>query len=426
MGIKDFYKFFFLSCLFISITFLIYKVELLKFPYFYLYRNLFFLPIILSGYFFGLNGSLSISLLASSLYFPLLLIQIQKRAPFSLDLFVTLILFLLIGLTFGKIIDKEREQKYLLTKLAEINRALKGILKIDKIIDEFLNQLFLIFKAKRITIIYKKEGFSKFFLKSKSEIEDKFLKNLILPKNSIAAYLLETGNQIYSPSLIKDPRFKISFLEFNSFIAVPLIFKNLKIGTISVERNQPFSLTDLNLLSALADQLTISIFNTRLYEFAILDGLTNLFTHRIFQKRLSYELNFSEKRPLSLIMADIDHFKKINDTYGHPEGDKILKKIATILTQEIKEGFVARYGGEEFVIILPNKAKREAFFIAEKLRKICERAPFYIQGRRIKVTLSFGVATFPLDAKDKSNLIKASDNAMYKAKKSGRNKVCLA
>ena len=166
---------------------------------------------------------------------------------------------------------------------------------------------------------------------------------------------------------------------------------------------------------------------------ASVDKLTQLYNRNFLQKRMREEIEFCNRQllPLSLLMMDIDHFKLINDTYGHQEGDMVLKKIAQIISKSVRlTDICARYGGEEFVIVLPGieEIANDKFSIAEKLRQAVEKSDFVVLGdKHIDVTISVGVTVrrYPED-KDLSmdELIQNADKLLYKAKEEGRNRVC--
>jgi diguanylate cyclase (GGDEF)-like protein len=169
--------------------------------------------------------------------------------------------------------------------------------------------------------------------------------------------------------------------------------------------------------------------NIILKDLAIRDGLTGLYNHRYFQETLAVELVRSNRyrKSVSLVFMDVDAFKKYNDTYGHPEGDKILITLANIFSDSLrKSDTVARYGGEEFVLILPETEREGALHLAENIRRNVFDHPF--PGRETqpfgRITISLGVATFPEDGTDGSSLIERADKALYAAKAGGRNKVC--
>ena len=168
-----------------------------------------------------------------------------------------------------------------------------------------------------------------------------------------------------------------------------------------------------------------------LTELATIDGLTGVFNRREFSHRLTIEIERSlrEGHPVSLLMVDIDHFKKINDIYGHQSGDDALRHISGLIKQEVRPGDLpARYGGEEFAVILPYANSTEAFAVAERLRTLIEDQDISIQNNlnKIKVTASLGCSTFPVDAQTETALMAEADAALYRAKEGGRNRVCTA
>jgi diguanylate cyclase (GGDEF)-like protein len=170
--------------------------------------------------------------------------------------------------------------------------------------------------------------------------------------------------------------------------------------------------------------------NEKLRELAFRDDLTNLYNHRYFRELLDREVHRAERysHVLSLIMIDIDHFKKINDTYGHPQGDIVLRSIAALFEKVIrKSDTVARYGGEEFAIILPETALKEAVVIAERLRKVIEEVEIELENQNVKVTISLGVTTYnpTKGRKTKEEIIDAADRALYNSKQTGRNKLSI-
>ena len=166
-----------------------------------------------------------------------------------------------------------------------------------------------------------------------------------------------------------------------------------------------------------------------LQTLAITDPVTGLTNHRFFQERINEELERSlrHKRVFSLIMIDIDHFKKFNDQYGHPEGDKALAKIAQLIKTATRTAdSLSRYGGEEFAMILPETNKLAAKDVAERIRKDLENAAICGDEACFNMTLSLGVASFPEDGKSAAEIINRADQALYTAKKNGRDRVEIA
>jgi len=175
--------------------------------------------------------------------------------------------------------------------------------------------------------------------------------------------------------------------------------------------------------------ISLALENNRLYEISVLDGLTNIYNRRYLEQRMIEEVAYSRRynKSLSILLLDIDFFKRLNDTYGHQAGDYVLKMVSKTLSQALREyDVVARYGGEEFAIILPTTPKPEGAMIAERLRlSICDQA-FRFKDQTIKCSISLGVACFPEDGLKPEELIAAADSALYCSKESGRNRVSLA
>jgi len=160
-----------------------------------------------------------------------------------------------------------------------------------------------------------------------------------------------------------------------------------------------------------------------------IDGLTELYNHRYFHQIISTEIEREKRyrRPLSLMIIDIDNFKTCNDTYGHLVGDVVLKQVGALIKKSTRGcDFVARYGGEEFAVILPEASKQEASVVAERIRSSIEEFAFSsLSGKRMgRLTVTIGLASLPDDARDKRGLIEMADQKMYKGKDAGKNRVC--
>jgi diguanylate cyclase (GGDEF)-like protein len=171
------------------------------------------------------------------------------------------------------------------------------------------------------------------------------------------------------------------------------------------------------------------IFQKQMYESALRDGLTKAFNKKYFTDRLESEFTFAIRHaaPLTLVLFDIDHFKKVNDTYGHPAGDHVLTEISNLLTGSLRaEDVFARYGGEEFAVICRGSDLNQGQIVGERLRKAVEGHRFVYEGTHIPVTISVGVAGLPDPAvKDASELVGVADQALYKSKHGGRNRVTV-
>ncbi|MCM2267824.1 MAG: sensor domain-containing diguanylate cyclase [Elusimicrobiales bacterium] len=217
-----------------------------------------------------------------------------------------------------------------------------------------------------------------------------------------------------------------------SFMALPLyLFGNL-VGFVRASAPEPdrFKAEDLRGAELACTLAGVSMENIYLYEkvreLAIKDGLTGLYTHRAFQGRVEEEILRAarSKVPFSVIMADIDHFKSYNDNFGHQAGDTVLKAVAEVFSRGVRDiDFACRYGGEEFALVITGAGRQQAAAVAEGLRAALEARAFNFGGRPSRVTASFGVAEFPADGAAASQLVRASDERLYRAKEGGRNKV---
>ena len=220
-----------------------------------------------------------------------------------------------------------------------------------------------------------------------------------------------------------------------SLIAVPLKIQQRMIGVLYLDDFKPreFATEKLELLSVLTSFATMSIDHARLHEWtlqlACTDGLTGLYNHRQFIKVFAEEVARACRydKALSIILFDVDDFKKFNDAFGHPNGDIVLREIATMLRELLRDcDTVFRYGGEEFVVLLPETPLSEATKVAERIRIFIEtESPRFLTQitKTHGVTVSVGVASLPGDGSDTGSLLKSVDDLMYQAKREGKNKV---
>ncbi|MEO1368867.1 MAG: GGDEF domain-containing protein, partial [Acidobacteriota bacterium] len=166
-------------------------------------------------------------------------------------------------------------------------------------------------------------------------------------------------------------------------------------------------------------------YHEEIYRLTIIDGLTQIHNKRYFLEFLDRELVRAHRheRPLSLVLFDVDHFKSLNDEYGHLAGDYVLKKLAEIVNERVRrEDLFARYGGEEFALVLAETDRQAAAELAEIIRGLVEAATFVFDGVTLRVTVSLGIASS--DEREKpTDLIKAADDRLYVAKNNGRNRV---
>ena len=224
-----------------------------------------------------------------------------------------------------------------------------------------------------------------------------------------------------------------------AMLLLPLVAGNQAIGVVQFERDAPGAFTgrDLSRIQSLASQAAATLANVRahqdVYSQAVTDALTGLFNRRHMQAVLADERRRAERysHPLSVIMLDVDGFKSYNDTYGHVQGDVLLKRLAGILQASVRGvDIVGRFGGEEFIVVLPETPSEEAYQAAERLRLAVAQTifPGFADDLELVVfkTISLGVATFPDITQDTQALITLADNALYRAKRGGRNQTIQA
>lgn len=215
-----------------------------------------------------------------------------------------------------------------------------------------------------------------------------------------------------------------------SALEVPISYRNGVIGGLLIEDDTPsrnWEDEEVLMVKTVSDQLAVAISHARLFrqvqKQALTDALTDLFNHGYFQDRLDRETKIADRnnQQVSLVLLDLDHLKRINDTHGHRSGDLTLCHIASIMKAAVRDVDVcARYGGEEFAVILPQCDRESAIEVAERLRHSIASTPVPKVGQ---VTASIGVATYPTGAKNKEELVEMADRAMYLAKAAGRNRV---
>lgn len=228
-----------------------------------------------------------------------------------------------------------------------------------------------------------------------------------------------------------DPHRGVQEQATGAWLLYPMVVHEQLLGVAHWTRpvSRPFSHEDIASLDALVPQAAIALENiyirARMHDLASTDGLTGLWNHRHMISTLRDELRRAARyhRTISILMMDVDSFKTFNDTYGHPQGDRLLRTFGQILKQSVRSvDHVGRYGGEEFMMILPETGKDDACRLAERLRSTVEnQAYILVDGRAIHRTISIGVASYPEDALNPEELVQRADEALYRAKRAGKN-----
>jgi len=221
--------------------------------------------------------------------------------------------------------------------------------------------------------------------------------------------------------------------DVSSLYSFPVFYEDRLIGLINLysSTKNKLSKDKIYLIQSLSGQVNTAI--TNFYEFqkikamASIDALTGVFNKKYFLENINREVNsaLASGLVLTLAMIDIDHFKVVNDTFGHQAGDIVLKEVASVITHSLRDAdCVCRYGGEEFAVLMPGTSKEMALEVMERVRSKIESTSFSVNEKdHLKITVSAGVANFPADADSAETLMERSDTSLYVAKRSGRNMV---
>ncbi|AVX29916.1 diguanylate cyclase (GGDEF) domain-containing protein [Carboxydocella thermautotrophica] len=326
-----------------------------------------------------------------------------------------------------------------LLNLQEASKGLVASRYLDETLQRGLEMIERVFGAKYAAIFLYDEKADELSIKASIGLSREYVKTVRMKKGEgYSGRVMLTDLPSATDDLRRDERTvwvqMVRFEGIVSLLVVPLRGKGGLLGTIEVytKHKHTFTPSEISLLSSLAHQIGLSVENAMLFEEmqtrAITDRLTGLYNQKQFYELLQSEIAAAQlyKKPLSLLMLDVDFFKQYNDTFGHPAGDRLLKEFARILVENVRpDDIVARYGGEEFAIILRETSLEQALDIAERIRQKVADSRFEgrLQQPSGRITCSIGIAQYPVHAKTLEDLVKRADEALYRAKYNGRNRV---
>lgn len=345
-----------------------------------------------------------------------------------------------------RIVESLKRETDDLQTLVDLNQLLSSTLEPQEILYLIVKKISEIIPVTRCSIIrIDSEARYGYVV---STFEDPNLRNIRLDlrkypeiKKALISKSPVVITDIKSDPIMERVRDIIFPLGIRSIMVIPIVFREEVIGTLFIRTSRKgysFSGREIKLCHAIANSSANALYNafiferiedekTRLERLAITDYLTGLYNIRYFYHRLEEEFSRARRYnfPLSCLMIDLDHFKDINDRYGHRAGDSVLREVARLMkTHTRKSDVLARYGGEEFIMLLPETHEKGAIAKAESLRSSICKLRFKALKDKRAVTVSIGVATYPdVIVNDTDDLITYADNALYKAKTSGRNRV---
>ncbi|MCP4219837.1 MAG: sensor domain-containing diguanylate cyclase [bacterium] len=337
--------------------------------------------------------------------------------------------------------EPEKLQRQL-TILNQIAKALTSSLTIDEVLKKVFYKVAEVFNPENWSLLLLDEDTDELYFEIVVGEAAPSIKDIrIKVGEGIAGWVASTGTPLLVPEVHKDPRFskkvdEISAFETSSLICIPLRVRDKVMGVIELVNAKslfPLAQYELDNLSAIADYTAIALENARNFEhvhrLTVTDDLSGLYNsrhlHTLLQEHI--EAYYKAGKKFSIIFFDLDHFKSVNDTYGHLMGSKLLTEVGVFLRENLRPAdSAARYGGDEFVVILPATDKKGAVAFCETLRDAMNKRPFCRdEGYDIKLTASFGLATFPDDADCKDRLLTKADTCMYRVKADNRNSIAF-
>lgn len=337
-----------------------------------------------------------------------------------------------IGIENARLYSRERRRAQQMEAINAVARQTTALVELDQLLNKVCKEMLERFPIDHISILLL-DGAELFERAHMGRLTPSIELGTRIARTGLAGRALETAQPVLVNDVSKRQEFIRGAVEVRSELCLPLVIFGEKLGVmvLDVEKPNGFMLEDVPVLESVADICAAAIQNARHFErtkqLAYLDGLTGIFNRRFFEMRIQEEIQRAGRyeTELSVVMLDLDHFKRLNDEFGHLLGDEVLRQVSTIFQNQLRKGDVCcRYGGEEFALLLPNTSTENAIEVAEKLRRTVET--WHFPGVARPVTLSAGVAGFPQHGNTRDEVIAAADSAMYSAKQNGRNRVTSA
>ncbi|MBD3249908.1 diguanylate cyclase [Candidatus Woesearchaeota archaeon] len=349
--------------------------------------------------------------------------SIEKSSPEKYEPYLEMLVDIGLDYSYNNRLNKIEVSK--LNVLYKIIEMANSTLELNKVLDYVMNFMVKSLDAGNCSVVIFGEEEKRY--KFKDEPIDKDIEKNVIDK------AVEKEKTIVLDDIKKRIR-KDSSNRYNSMITIPLKMREDITGAINIYGDNAayISRDDLQFLSMIAEHVSVAVANARHYEemkeLAVIDKLTGMYTRRHFMELLEREVKRSEsfEKPISLVLIDIDDFGHYNNLNGHPAGDRLLKDISSVISDNLRSvDVLGRYGGEEFIIMLPEAKSIPANEVAERLRKKIEEYPFDNREKQPnkKVTVSIGLVTCMEKKLKTSDMIKEADESLYKAKRNGKNKL---
>ena len=333
----------------------------------------------------------------------------------------------------ARLYSLEQRKAAQLEAINHIARQTTAVLDINELLGKVSSFVLQAFPVDHVAI-YLKEADHFVFLEHRGRLTPIEAEGSSFPTNAgLSGRAVATEKAVLVNDVHSTKDYIPAFKETRSELCLPLQSFGETMGVLCLEsvNTNAFDPADLPALESVADICANAIQNARYVQrvrhMAYVDGLTGIYNRRFFETRIEEEIERAKRYQgaMSVIMFDIDHFKRLNDEFGHLLGDDVLRQVSNIFSQNLRKADIAcRFGGEEFAIIVPETTGEDAFAVADKLRKVIGQTPF--PGVPRSVTVTAGVASFPANGTSRDELVKAADEALYSGKQAGRNTVVAA